>query len=363
MTPADSDNAYSTPVSGRVVLCRAGFEGEAAGELATAAAAAGLSGFARAGVDSGVASFELHDAATLDALEAATPWPQLIFARTAWSLHARLQALPASDRVTPLLRATQAQGRYYAQVLIEHADSDGGRELATLARALAAPLRGALQRAGLLHARAPRDLHVLLNAGDAALLCSAAHGAASPWPGGIPRLRFPSAAPSRSTLKLEEALLVLLDERERERWLRPGMRAVDLGAAPGGWTYQLVRRSIHVSAVDNGPMQPALLESGLVEHLRSDGFRWRPGKPVDWLVCDMVEQPRRVAALMAAWLRDGACRRALFNLKLPMKKRREEVQLCLGLLRAAVPGIDLRARQLHHDREEITVLALPPSPR
>ena len=346
-----------------MTLCRAGFEGEAAGELATAAAAAGLSGFARASVDSGVASFELHDAATLDALEAATPWPQLIFARTAWSLHARLQALPASDRVTPLLRATQAQGRYYAQVLIEHADSDGGRELAALARALAAPLRGALQRAGLLHARAPRDLHVLLNAGDAALLCSAAHGAASPWPGGIPRLRFPSAAPSRSTLKLEEALLVLLDERERERWLRPGMRAVDLGAAPGGWTYQLVRRSIHVSAVDNGPMQPALLESGLVEHLRSDGFRYRPSKPVDWLVCDMVEQPRRVAALMAAWLRDGACRRALFNLKLPMKKRREEVQLCLGLLRAAVPGIDLRARQLHHDREEITVLALPPSSR
>ncbi|MHB8570326.1 MAG: hypothetical protein ACYC97_09035, partial [Metallibacterium sp.] len=84
MTPADRDSAYSTSVSGRVVLCRAGFEGEAAGELATAAAAAGLSGFARANVDSGMASFELHDAATLDALEAATPWPQLIFARTAW---------------------------------------------------------------------------------------------------------------------------------------------------------------------------------------------------------------------------------------------------------------------------------------
>ncbi|MHB8386314.1 23S rRNA (cytidine(2498)-2'-O)-methyltransferase RlmM [Metallibacterium sp.] len=363
MTPADRDSAYSTSVSGRVVLCRAGFEGEAAGELATAAAAAGLSGFARANVDSGMASFELHDAATLDALEATTPWPQLIFARTAWSLHARLQALPTNDRVTPLLHATQAQGQHYAQVLIEHADSDSGRELSALARALAAPLRGALQRAGLLHARAPRDLHVLLNAGDAALLCSAAHGAASPWPGGIPRLRFPSAAPSRSTLKLEEALLVLLDERERGRWLRPGMRAVDLGAAPGGWTYQLVRRSIHVSAVDNGPMQPALLESGLVEHLRSDGFRYRPSKPVDWLVCDMVEQPRRVATLMAAWLREGACRHALFNLKLPMKKRREEVQLCLDLLRAAVPGIDLRARQLHHDREEVTVLALPPSPR
>ena len=363
MPAAASESAHCTPVSGRVVLCRAGFEGEAAGELAAAAAAAGLSGFARASSGSGVARFELHDVTTQNALEAATPWPRLIFARTAWSLHASVQSLPTHDRVTPLLHAVQTHGRHYAQVLVEHADSDSGRELSALARMLAPPLRGALQRAGVLHAQAARDLYVLLSAGDAALLCSAARGAASPWPGGIPRLRFPSAAPSRSTLKLEEALLVLLDERERERWLRPGMRAVDLGAAPGGWTYQLVRRSIRVTAVDNGPMQPALLESGLVEHLRSDGFRWRPGKPVDWLVCDMVEQPRRVAALIAAWLRDGACRRALFNLKLPMKKRREEVQQCLDLLRIAVPGIDLRARQLHHDREEITVLALPPSAR
>ncbi|WP_297471632.1 SAM-dependent methyltransferase, partial [Acidithiobacillus sp.] len=81
------------------------------------------------------------------------------------------------------------------------------------------------------------------------LLAAAAPGAAAPDPGGIPRLRFPAGAPSRSTLKLEEALLVLLNERERERWLRAGMTAVDLGAAPGGWTFQLVRRSLRVIAV------------------------------------------------------------------------------------------------------------------
>ena len=33
---------------------------------------------------------------------------------------------------------------------------------------------------------------------------------------GIPRLRMHADAPSRSALKLEEALLVLLDQRERE---------------------------------------------------------------------------------------------------------------------------------------------------
>jgi 23S rRNA (cytidine2498-2'-O)-methyltransferase len=108
-------------------------------------------------------------------------------------------------------------------------------------------------------------------------------------------------------------------------------------------------------------MDAALLASGLVDHLRADGFRYRPQKPVDWLVCDMVEQPRRVAALMAEWLATGQCRHAIFNLKLPMKKRHDEVQLCLGLVADALAAAgkrgELRARQLYHDREEITVFA------
>ena len=102
------------------------------------------------------------------------------------------------------------------------------------------------------------------------------------------------------------------------------------------------------------------MASGLVEHLRADGFAWQPRKSVDWLVCDMVEQPRRVAARIAHWLAQGWCRYTIFNLKLPMKKRYAEVELCLDLLRNEVAApLDLRARQLYHDREEITVFARP----
>ncbi len=36
--------------------------------------------------------------------------------------------------------------------------------------------------------------------------------------------------------------------------LAGGMYAVDLGACPGGWTYQLVKRNILGLLVDNGPM-------------------------------------------------------------------------------------------------------------
>jgi 23S rRNA (cytidine2498-2'-O)-methyltransferase len=60
---------------------------------------------------------------------------------------------------------------------------------------------------------------------------------------------------------------------------------------------------------------------------------------------------------MADWLSQGYARRAIFNLKLPMKKRREEVLACRALVEAKLAGTDYqwRAKQLYHDREEVTV--------
>ncbi len=105
-----------------------------------------------------------------------------------------------------------------------------------------------------------------------------------------------------------------------------------------------------------------MLDSGLVEHLRADGFSWQPPQPLDWMVCDMVEQPRRVAERMATWLREGWCRHS----DLQPEAADEEAlggnaQLCLDLLReqAAHGRWTIRARQLYHDREEITVFARP----
>lgn len=73
----------------------------------------------------------------------------------------------------------------------------------------------------------------------------------------------------------------------------------------------------------------------------------------------MVEKPAKVAALMAQWLVNGWCRETIFNLKLPMKKRNEEVSHNLAYIQAQLDehGINaqIQARQLYHDREEVTV--------
>ncbi|MFT3791545.1 MAG: 23S rRNA (cytidine(2498)-2'-O)-methyltransferase RlmM [Rudaea sp.] len=342
---------------GVILYCRAGFESECAQEIAALAASHGVAGHVRALRDDAFIEFVTATPGE-DALPRLADPRALIFARQALPVVAQLRDLPSRDRIAPILDALRAIDARWAEVLVEAPDTNDGKALATFCRSFGNALVGAMKRMRLIDAAAPRRLHAFFPQSDKVYLCAAEPSRASPWPRGIPRLKFPREAPSRSTLKLDEAFLVLLDENERERWLQPGMSAVDLGAAPGGWTYQLVRRSVRVVAIDNGPMDAALMQSGLVTHVRADGFRWRPPKPVDWLVCDMVEQPRRVAALVAQWLADGACRRAIFNLKLPMKKRYDETLLCLSILREALGAKgDIRARQLYHDREEITVFA------
>ena len=148
-------------------------------------------------------------------------------------------------------------------------------------------------------------------------------------------------------------------EDDRGRQLRPGMRAVDLGAAPGGWSWVLARRGLQVVAVDNGPLGRGALDTGLVDPVRADGYTYRPERPVDWLVCDMVAPPARVAKLVGLWARRGLCRRAVFNLKLPSGgDRLAELRRCEAIMRREVAAgrgsCELRFKHLYHDREELT---------
>jgi hypothetical protein len=69
---------------------------------------------------------------------------------------------------------------------------------------------------------------------------------------------FDPARPIRVE-SVEFTLLVLLDAQERERLLRPGMRAADLGAAPGGWTWVLARHGLRVTSIDNGPLRQQVM--------------------------------------------------------------------------------------------------------
>ena len=342
----------------RILLyCRAGFEKECAQEITAAAAATGVEGFVKARPESGFALFSAHQEDMGAELGRHLEFARLAFPRQMVRA-TELIALAEGDRVSPIAAAIRALGRRFRELWIEMPDTNDGKALSALTRPLAPHLEKALRKAGVVFddAAAEERLHVFFVGGKACHVGVSNVDNSSRWPMGIARLRMPSGAPSRSTLKLAEALLEFLDEKERAKRLAPGMTAVDLGASPGGWTWQLVHRGLMVTAVDNGPMDPALLDTGQVKHRRDDGFHFRPAEPVDWMVCDMVEGPAKIARLASRWVAEGWCRETIFNLKLPMKKRWEEVGRCRELIDEALGGggYFLRVKQLYHDREEVT---------
>jgi 23S rRNA (cytidine2498-2'-O)-methyltransferase len=340
-----------------LAYCRPGFERECAQELDEAAEEMGASGFVKARPESGFALFCAHQEEMGIELGRHLAFRRLVFPRQVMRTGDLLQGLPAGDRATPIAAAARALGKRFAALWIEMPDTNEGKALSTLARTLRPHLEKALAREGVsIDAKAPERLHVFLVGGAAAHVAVSSVADSAPWEMGIPRLRMPSSAPSRSTLKLAEALMVFIPAGEQAKRLAPGMTAADLGASPGGWTWQLVHRNMHVTAVDNGPMDAALLETGQVRHRRDDGFHFRPAEPFDWMVCDMVESPSRVARLVARWLAERWCRESIFNLKLPMKKRWEELGRCRAIIDEALGGggYFLRMKHLYHDREEVT---------
>lgn len=348
------------------LYCRAGFEKEMAGEINDKAAQLGVFGFASVKENSGYVIFECYQAGDADRLARELSLKDLIFARQMIVVGDLLQNLPEQDRISPILEQYQTLNPINSSdVVVETPDTNEAKELLTFCRKFTVPLRNHLKKAGYLgkptQARNSMTLHILFIRSGCCYVGYAYNHNRSPFLMGIPRLKFPAEAPSRSTLKLEEAILTFIPQAEEKKRFTDSMTGVDLGACPGGWTYQLVKRGVFVYSVDHGKMAASLHETGRIEHCAEDGFKFQPPKrkTIDWLVCDMVEQPIRISKLIAKWLINGWCRETIFNLKLPMKKRYQEVQLCLNYLgdELAKNGFrfSIQAKHLYHDREEITV--------
>ena len=348
------------------LYCRAGFEKEMAGEITEKAAELGVFGFANLKENSGYVIFECYQAGDADRLARELKFNQLIFARQMIVVGDLLQNLPENDRISPILEHYQALNpRNSSDIFVETPDTNEAKELLTFCRKFTVPLRNQLKKQGWLaksgQAKGSMSLHILFVRSGCCYVGYAYNDNRSPFFMGIPRLKFPADAPSRSTLKLEEAILTFVPQAEEKKRFTEEMTGVDLGACPGGWTYQLVKRGLFVYAVDHGKMAASLHDTGRIEHCAEDGFKFQPPKrkQINWLVCDMVEQPIRISKLMVKWLINGWCREAIFNLKLPMKKRYQEVQLCLNYLEEELTKqgfwFKIQAKHLYHDREEITV--------
>jgi 23S rRNA (cytidine2498-2'-O)-methyltransferase len=171
--------------------------------------------------------------------------------------------------------------------------------------------------------------------------------------GGVVRMADDPLAPSRSGMKLEEVFVRIGAEP------RKGQRAVDLGAAPGGWTWALVRRGCRVLAVDHGPLR---MPSGypavkLIKHVKENGITFEPPTgwiPVDWWVCDMLVPPGVAFGLVRRWLGQGRSNRFVCNIKLPQTDPWPAIRPIVAWLESQ-RNLSWQVRQLYHDRREVTL--------
>ena len=345
-----------------MLLCRPGFESECAAEMMDIAGQARFPAYINAKNGTGYANLVSADGRETIGLLHSIDFDTLVFVRQWFACTEHISNLPEKNRTDPLMvNAGQMAGHLgsrFCDIELSFADTNAGKAMSRFCKAFRPHMLSALEREGLLSAHAGYRLHLFFIDSTNAWIGASPVNNSARDPMGIPRLRMPESAPSRSTLKLEEAINWFFDTQEQDNFFKPGMRAVDLGAAPGGWSWQLVNRGLLVTAVDNGPMNGALMASGMVEHLRTDAFTYRPQRKIDWLVCDMAERPLHVSRLIARWFGQQLCSAAIFNLKLPMKKRYQAVMECKDLLEHALndAGVRhrLRIKQLYHDREEVT---------
>ncbi|GAC13548.1 23S rRNA (cytidine(2498)-2'-O)-methyltransferase RlmM [Aliiglaciecola lipolytica] len=349
-------------VNSLLLYCRAGFESDLSTELQDKLTDLGVFGYPVFTKQSGFVRFICHQQKDVETAIQKLAVNDLVFARQMFACTEPMTLSDTSDRISPIIECLDVDA-FYGELRVEHSDTTDGRELSKLCRKLAVPLRQRLRKSQLLSAKEQTNkpcLFVFFVTGTEVIIGYSNPKKHSPLPLGILRLRFPSAAPSRSTLKLDEAIQVFIPKSEMQTRFVPGMHAVDLGACPGGWTYQLVQRGLFVQAIDNGAMDEKLMETGQVTYFAEDGFKYEPRKKnVHWLVCDMIEQPQRVAKLMANWLTKGWCKEAIFNLKLPMKQRYESVlqakQIVDEMMLKNGCQYQWQAKHLYHDREEVTV--------
>lgn len=214
-------------------------------------------------------------------------------------------------------------------------------------------LRDALAERGIAVARGGREqvLSACITDGRILLGLNSASNALSDWPGGRVRLARPRNQISRSEFKLEELF----------RITDPGIPAsgiaIDLGASPGGWTRILRQRGFVVWAIDPAALDRRLGGDPDVHHVRTTAgpYLATSNLEADLVVNDMRMSPDLSAQVMLAAARNlvpGGW--MIQTLKITPHAPVRTVREALARLETAYEIVF--AHQLHHNRNEVTVV-------
>jgi 23S rRNA (cytidine2498-2'-O)-methyltransferase len=233
------------------------------------------------------------------------------------------------------LRARQRNWAVYAPILAGRAGLIADKLPHVSARPLAL---GQLAPDATLGSWTLLERDVLLAAAD----CS------SPFPNGAPSfVEDRQGPPNRAYLKLWETFARL------RRQPGPGDRCLDLGAAPGGWTWLLARTGAEVVAVDKAPLDAEVAARPNVTWSQASAFALDPEAfgPVDWWCSDIIAYPERLLTLVERWLEAGQVRNLVCTVKF-----KGATDHTTAARFAALPGGQLF--HLDQNKHELTFVAL-----
>ena len=251
------------------------------------------------------------------------------WAQDVWTAPVEIAA-PSIGAAASALRAIQRNWSGYA---VDH-----HRRSALIAAALP-PIKQRLMAFPEPAPTAPLGAWTLLDAGR--MLVSATK--TSPWANGACGFAQDHIGPpSRAYLKLWEALTRI------GAWPGPGQACIDLGAAPGGWTWAIARLGARVIAVDKAPLAPSVAAMPGVQERRESAFAMAP-EPADWLFSDVVAYPARLLDLVERWIASGAVPRIVCTIKFQGETDHDAADAF-----ARIAGG--RLTHLFHNRHELTFI-------
>jgi len=175
------------------------------------------------------------------------------------------------------------------------------------------------------------------------------------WPGGVMPLVPTNPPPiSRAYFKVREAV------SWAELRIRPGQRAVEIGAAPGGSCQWLLEQGLLVTGIDPAEIDPAIAQHPNFTHVRRRGreVKRRDLFHCDWLLSDANLPPNYILATLDDLLAHPrvAPQGLILTLKLPDTRLLEHWNEWSDKVRSwgyqAIGG-----RQLIYNRQEICLVA------
>lgn len=176
----------------------------------------------------------------------------------------------------------------------------------------------------------------------------------SDWTGGVLFYSKSNDVICRAEFKIEEACKVFNIQ------ISEGMRALDLGAAPGGWTHYLSQQGVFVDAVDPANLSEDVLKMKNVKHYKMTAQEFAENQSFpkyDIMVNDMkmdTNQSVNITCEMSEQLRKGGV--CLMTLKLPKNGIMKRINIARKVLSRNFETVMIR--QLYYNRSEVTVCAI-----